>query len=355
MPRLAGRWYPAYLLLIVSCATGGHRMTDEIEILMRRYHGAVPGASLVVIKDGEPVLRRSWGMANVEGRVMATTATNYRLASVTKQFTAAAVLLLVEKGKIGLDDPVGRWLVSAGDATANVTIRQLLTHTSGIPDYEDLMPAGDTAQIHDKDVLAMLSRNDSAYFAPGSRYRYSNSGYALLALIVERASGVSFATFLRERVFLPLGMSQSVAFEKGVSDVSHRAYGYSMISGAWTRNDQSTTSAVLGDGGIYSSIDDLEKWDAAWHDSRLLTAESRRLALTAHTATDRAGVKYGFGWRVTGETVWHSGETSGFRNVIVRFPARRLTVVLLTNRDDPEPYETALSVGEIFSGADRRR
>ncbi len=105
---------------------------------------------------------------------------------------------------------------------------------------------------------------------------------------------------------------------------------------------------MLGDGGIYSSIDDLEKWDAAWNDSRLLTDKSRRAALTPQTATDQEGVRYGFGWRVTGATVWHSGETSGFRNVIVRFPARRLTVVLLTNRDAPEPYETALRVAEIF-------
>ncbi len=355
MPRLAGRWYPASLLLLVSCATGGHRMIDEIEILMRRYDGAVPGASLLVVKDGKPVLRRAWGLANVEEGVMATTKTNYRLASVTKQFTAAAVLLLVEDGKIGLDDMVSRWLPSAGEATGRVTIRQLLTHTSGIADYEDLLPAGDTAQVHDRDVPGMLARNDKVYSAPGSRYRYSNSGYALLALVVETASGVSFATFLRERIFLPLEMAESVAFENAVSTVSNRAFGHTMRGGAWARKDQSTTSAVLGDGGIYSSIDDLEKWDAAWNDSRLLTDESRRTALTPQTATDQEGTRYGFGWRVTGATVWHSGETSGFRNVIVRFPARRLTVVLLTNRDAPEPYETALRVADIFSHDIRAR
>ena len=349
MPRLAGRLYPAVLLLLVACATGGHRMTDEIEVLMRRYDGSVPGASLLVIRDGKPVLRRSWGLANVEEGVMATPKTNYRLASVTKQFTAAAVLLLRDAGNLELDDPVRRWLPSLPDSPGRVTLRQLLTHTSGIVDYEDLMPVGATRQVRDIDVLAMLESHDSTYFAPGSRYRYSNSGYALLALVIEKASSRSFAAFLRERIFLPLGMTGTVTHEEGVSAVSRRAFGYTTKAGAWTRNDQSTTSAVLGDGGIYSSIDDLEKWDIAWYDSRLLSDSSRQLATSPHIRTNEAGVSYGLGWRVTAGTVWHSGETSGFRNVIVRYPSRRLTVVLLTNRDEPEPYEAALAVAELYS------
>jgi CubicO group peptidase (beta-lactamase class C family) len=120
-----------------------------------------------------------------------------------------------------------------------------------------------------------------------------------------------------------------------------------MKDGKWTQRDQSVTSAVLGDGGIYSSIDDLARWDAAWYDSSLLSDESRELAVRPHTKTDKADVKYGFGWRITGESLWHSGETAGFRNVIVRYPAKRLTVVILTNRDDPAPYETALAVARL--------
>jgi CubicO group peptidase (beta-lactamase class C family) len=143
-------------------------------------------------------------------------------------------------------------------------------------------------------------------------------------------------------------MTHTVAYAEGTSTVSSRAYGYTMRDGRWTRKDQSTTSAVLGDGGIYSSIDDLAKWDAALYNSRLLSDESRRLAFTPHTTTDRADVEYGFGWRITGETLWHSGETVGFRNVIVRYPSRRLTVVILTNRDDPAPYETALAIARLF-------
>ena len=317
---------------------------DEIDVLMKRYGGNVPGASLLVVRDGSAVVRRSYGRSNLEDRIAATPETNYRLASVTKQFTAAAILLLSQDGKLSLDDPVKKWLPSLPSAIDSVTITHLLSHTSGIIDYEDVMPAGTVKQLHDADVLRLLEAHDSVYFKPGTRYSYSNSGYSLLSLIVARASGKSFATFLRERIFLPLGMNHTVAYEEGISTVSNRAFGYTIKDGVWTRKDQSTTSAVLGDGGIYSSIDDLAKWDAALYDSRLLSDESRRLAFTPHTATDQADVKYGFGWRITGETLWHSGETVGFRNVIVRNPSRRLTVVLLTNRDDPAPYETALAV-----------
>jgi CubicO group peptidase (beta-lactamase class C family) len=287
-------------------------------------------------------------MANLEGRIAAMPTTNFRLASLTKQFTAAAILLLAEDGKLTLDDRVRKWLPSLPSAVDSVTITHLLTHTSGIVAYEDVIPRGTKTQLHDADVLRLLESQDSTYLKPGSSYRYSNSAYALLALIVERASGRTFATFLNERVFLPLGMAQTVAYQEGISTVSHRAFGYTMKGGAWTRKDQSITSAVLGDGGIYSSIDDLAKWDAALYDSRLLSDESRRLAFTPHTATDRADVKYGFGWRITGETLWRSGETSGFRNVIVRYPSRRLTVVLLTNRDNPQPYQTALAIAKNF-------
>ncbi len=320
---------------------------DEIDVLMKRYDGDVPGASLLVVRDGKSVVRRSYGQSNLEDHTAATPATNYRLASITKQFTAAAILLLIQDGKLALDDRVRKWLPSLRSAVGSVTITHLLTHTSGIIDYEDVIPTGSVAQLHDADVLHLLEPRDSVYFKPGASYRYSNSGYALLALIVERASGKSFATFLRERIFVPLGMNHTVAYEEGTSTVLNRALGYTMKDGAWTRKDQSTTSAVLGDGGIYSSIDDLAKWDAALYDSRLLSDDSRRLAFTPHTATDRADVRYGFGWRITGETLWHSGETAGFRNVIVRYPSRRLTVIVLTNRDDPAPYETALAVARL--------
>ena len=322
---------------------------DQVDALMARYEGKVPGASVLVMRDGKAIISRSYGFADLEANIKATPATNYRLASVTKQFTAAAILLLAQDGELSLDDKVKRWLPSLPAALDSVTLTHLLTHTSGIVDYEDVIPNGTIEQVHDADVLRLLESQDSTYFTPGSKYQYSNSGYSLLALIVQKASGKSFATFLHDRIFAPLGMRNTVAFENGVSVVADRAYGYTMKDSAWTRKDQSITSAVLGDGGIYSSIDDMQKWDAALYDSRLLSDASRKLAFSSHSPTDDPAISYGFGWRITGETVWHSGETSGFRNVIVRWPSRKLTVVILSNRDGTGPYETALKIGELYT------
>lgn len=321
-----------------------------IDALMQRYEGEAPGASLLVLKDGAAVVARGYGRADLAQDIEAGPATAYRLASVSKQFTAAAILLLAQDGKLGIDDPARKWLPSLPDAAAAITLRQLLTHTSGLVDYEDLMQEPYDRQIRDAGVLALLEKENRLYFPPGSAYRYSNSGYALLALVVERASGMAYPDFLRSRIFRPLGMDGSLAYVAGGPEVPHRAFGHSEINGRWERTDQSSTSAVLGDGGIYSSIGDLARWDAALYDDRLLSDASRALAFAPQAKVVGEGYEaaYGFGWRITGDTLWHSGETIGFRNVIVRWPAQRLTVVLLSNRNDPEPYQTALAIGALF-------
>jgi CubicO group peptidase (beta-lactamase class C family) len=327
-----------------------------IDALMRRYDGQVPGASLLVLQDGAALVRRGYGLSDIEKGTEAGPTTNYRLASVSKQFTAAAILLLAQDGKLRIDDPLRRWLPSLPPATAGITLRQVLSHTSGLVDYEDLMAPDHAGQIRDAGVLQLLEREDRLYFPPGSAYRYSNSGYALLSLVVEQASGMDYPGFLRQRIFEPLGMHDTLAYVQGGPDVPHRAFGYSEVegnagAGHWQRTDQSSTSAVLGDGGIYSSIDDLARWDAALYDDRLLDDASRALAFSpqAKVTGEPYEASYGFGWRITGDTLWHSGETIGFRNVIVRWPARHLTVVLLSNRNDPEPYRTALAIGALFA------
>ncbi|MDE2304521.1 MAG: beta-lactamase family protein, partial [Gammaproteobacteria bacterium] len=288
-----------------------------------------------------------YGQADLESDVPATPLTNYRLASLTKQFTAAAIALLVEARRLRFDDLAGRWLPELPESAGAIRLRHLLTHTSGLIDYEDLIPAGTEVALRDADVIGLLAAEPRLYFAPGTGFRYSNGAYALLALIVERAAGIDFASFLRERIFAPLGMSASVAHEQGRSMPAHRAYGYSALDGRWRRTDQSLTSAVLGDGGIYSSIDDLARWDAALDDDRLLSASSRQQLFAAQIDSDDPNVRYGMGFRISGEMLWHSGESIGFRNVILRFPRRRLSVIVLTNRDDPEPYALALKIAGL--------
>src|ERR1700744_4590921 len=172
-------------------------MEQEVDALLRDYEGNVPGASVLVLRDGQPGVRASYGVADLETHTPATPETNYRLASMTKQFTAAGILLLAEDGSLTVDDRAQTWLPSLPPAAETVTIRHLLTHMSGLIDYEDVIPRTFVAQLHDADVLRLLETQDRTYFRPGGGYRYSNSGYALLALVVQQASGHSFATFLR--------------------------------------------------------------------------------------------------------------------------------------------------------------
>ncbi|SBV35678.1 Beta-lactamase [uncultured Stenotrophomonas sp.] len=360
MYRWKSRFAPLCLLAFAATAGAAAPTPPDpgIDGLMQRYDGQVPGAAVLVLKDGQPVFRRGYGLAVVEDGTPVSPATNFRLASVSKQFTAAAVLLLAEDGRLSIDDPLKKWLPGLPAVADAMTVRQLLSHTSGLLDYEDLMdqhgdPA-DTRQVHDIDVLHLLERENRTYFAPGSDYRYSNSGYALLALVVGKASGSDFASFLRQRIFLPLGMDATFAHQDGVDEVPERAYGYSEIDGHWQRTDQSTTSAVLGDGGIYSSLDDLARWDVALYDERLLRRASLRLAFSPATATPEPDVPhYGFGWRINGDMLWHSGESIGFRNVILRYPKRKLTVIVLSNRNDPEPYPLALAIARRWLDAER--
>ncbi|GAB2536132.1 serine hydrolase domain-containing protein [Rhodanobacter koreensis] len=339
-------------LLFVVCST--HAATSDAiqnaNRLMQPYTGDVPGAVLLVIRNGVPLIRRGYGMANLEQHMAAAPDTNYRLASVTKQFTAASILLLAEDGKLKLDDSIRHWLPSLPPMTDKVTLRELLSHTGGLIDYEDLMPANTTEQLNDNDVLRMLSASTKSYFAPGTAYRYSNSGYVLLGLVVEKASGESLPAFMQQRIFKPLHMDHTLLYVRGGPEVSHRAYGYSEENGVWKRTDQDLTSATRGDGGIYSSIDDLAKWDAALYDNRLLSNASRKLAFSPHAKVvgEPYEASYGFGWRITGDTLWHSGESIGFRNVIVRWPKQHLTIILLSNRNDPEPYRTVLAIAEPF-------
>lgn len=332
----------ALLGVAAGCATAGGRLPD-IDALFAEYTGpAVPGASVVAIHNGRVILRRAYGMSDLERHVAATPETAYRLASVTKQFTAMAVIQLERLGQVRYDQPVREILPELPGAAQGITVRHLLHHTSGLPDYEDLIPDSQTAQVSDRDVLALLARTDTLYFPAGSAYRYSNSGYVLLGLIVERLSGVSFPAFLRTHIFAPLGMAASVAHVEGVDTVPHRAYGYSPDGARFRPTDQSVTSATLGDGGIYTNVDDLVRWDRKLHS---LDAATVALVTTPPVLPGGAESQYGFGWFVDtyrGERRWrHTGETSGFRNAMQRYPGRGFTVIVLTNRNGGDPAAIA--------------
>jgi CubicO group peptidase (beta-lactamase class C family) len=297
-----------------------------------------PGASVMVIQDGTVLFAKGYGLAQVDKQVPCDTNTNFRLASVTKQFTAMAVMMLAEQHKLSFEERLTDFFPEFPAYGQAISVRQLLGHTSGLIDYEDVIPKGTTLPVLDRDVLRLLMQQDKTYFPPGTQYRYSNSAYCLLALMVEARSGSTFAHFLREHIFQPLKMRYTLAYEAGGSVVEHRAYGFSPDAGGFKRTDQSLTSSTLGDGGIYSSVTDLYQWDQALYTSKLVSLDMLQQAFTPGVLTEHPDTRYGFGWFIGSyrglREMWHSGNSIGFTNRIARFPEKRFTVIILTNRNE---------------------
>ncbi len=315
--------------------------------LFAQYEGSeTPGAGVLVIRNGEKVFTGTYGQAQLEDNAPVHSASNFRLASVTKQFTAMSVMILVERGELSLEDTLYDIFPGFPDFAKDITVTNLLQHTSGLLDYEDLVPSDSPTQVHDSDVLEMMKATDHTYFVSGSEYRYSNSAYAVLAMMVERLSGQSFPDFLEENIFDPVGMSSTVAFVDGMNEVPHRAYGYTVGTDSIENTDQSPWSAVLGDGGIYSSLDDLYQWDQALYTDKLISNEMLDRAWTPYLEN------YGFGWRIDTyrerKRYHHSGSTSGFRNYMERYPDERLTIIVLTNRADPKVDQLAERIADLY-------
>jgi CubicO group peptidase (beta-lactamase class C family) len=327
-----------------------------------------PGAAVLVVRNGKAVFRRGYGVTDLRTMHPIDAGTNFRLASFTKQFTAACIMLLARDGKLHYDDHLTDFFPEFPAYGKTITVRNLLNHTSGLEDYEELMmkehpntPPEKVPQIHDTEVLKLLEQQTSTKFPPSSKWEYSNSGYAVLAMIVEKVSGKPFGQFLQERIFTPLQMTNTLAYEKGKNEVAHRAYGHTKTDNRWQETDQSPTSAVLGDGGIYSSIDDLEKWDRALRLHTLLTADEMKPALTPVQPTDGLAMfddgkptHYGFGWFLSPyhdhKRMSHDGSTIGFLTTIQRFPYDRLTIIVLANRVDTSPERLALKVADLYFG-----
>jgi len=311
-----------------------------------------PGASVLVMNHDSVIFRKSYGLASINSNAPITTVTNFRLASITKQFTAMCILLLQEQGKLSFDDKIMKFFPDFPLYGKDITIRHLLNHTSGLVDYESLIPDSQTVQVHDADCLQLMFTIDSLYFPSGSKYQYSNTGYALLALIVEKTSGKRFADFLKENIFDTIGMKTTVAYENGISTVPHRAYGHSLVDGKWMETDQSNTSAVLGDGGIYSNVEEMAQWISSLWNYKLISKQTQQSAWTDAVLNDGTTIDYGMGWHT--ETYHgirhphHGGSTRGFRNHILLFPENKLMIIVLTNRNEGNPITEAKKIADLF-------
>ena len=343
--------------LFISCdnieLTGGVLNIDTatVDSLFTDYDLAQgPGASVLVIYQGQILFSKGYGQANLAIGTPISTVTNFRLASITKQFTAMSIMILYSRGQLDYEQTLTDIFSDFPDYGNTITLRHMLYHTSGLRDYFGLISDTVTEQLCDQDVLKLMMNQNSTYFPPGTQYRYSNSGYALLALVVEQISGQSFADFLHENIFLPLDMKGTVAHEEGISTVFDRAYGYIFSNGGYVLNDQSITSAVLGDGGIYSSTLDMVAWDKALYTAQLVPYDVLNESFISGTLASNSEIGYGFGWVIDTylyrKRVYHTGSTTGFKNVYQRYPNERLSIIILTNRSTGSPKNIANEIAK---------
>ncbi len=298
--------------------------------------GNQPGVAVMLIHNGEVQLQMNYGLEHVERKTPITADTAFRLASVSKQFTAMAVLILQEEGALNLDDAVSMYVPQLAPYK-DVTIRHLLLHTGGIPAYYNVIDTS-LGMPTNTDAADLLGEMANPRFPAGERYEYSNAGYDMLGPVVEAASGISYAQFMRERIFDELGMNSSFVIDHPLPDIPHRAYGYDPDSNEFWLHDSNPLDAIIGSGGIYSTLNDLYKWDQTLYREGLVSRESLEQMHTSGKSSDGRSLNYGLGWDIdrlsNRRRLYHTGSWVGFRVYIGRLPESNFTLVLLSNRSD---------------------
>jgi len=354
---------------VVARAQTSTSGTEEISGKVDAYIAAemraekIPGLALAVVGDGKTIKSRGYGLANIELDVSVKPETIFQTGSVGKQFTATAVMMLVEDGKLRLDDPIGKYLSGAPATWKNITVRNLLTHTSGIHDYE-------TESLKKKGAAFINLRNDYTEeelfkkfsglpldFPPGSKWNYSNSGYVILGILIHKVTGQFYGDVLQERIFRPLGMSYTrIISEADV--IRNRAAGYRLVNGEIKNQEWvSPTLNTTADGALYTNIVDMARWDAALYTEKLLKKGSLDQMWTAVCLNDGKTADYGFGWDVTSANghrlIEHGGAWQGFTTQISRYVDDKFTVIVLTNLDSEhsQPDKVAHNVAAIYNPA----
>jgi CubicO group peptidase (beta-lactamase class C family) len=345
-----------FVCLLFTCATLAlsqssldSAVAEYVKAEMERQH--IPGLALLVTRDGKVVRSEGFGLANVELQVPVKPETIFQSGSVGKQFTATAVMMLVEAGKIGLNDPLTKYFPEAPPSWKNVTVRELLSHTGGFGDYpKDFNFRKDWTEPQ---LLKLVESIPLAY-PPGTKWEYSNLGYLTLGILIHRVSGEFYGDFLRQRIFQPLGM-QATRIISEVDIIPNRAAGYRLVKGElknqeWVAPAMNTTA----DGSLYFSIVDLSRWDAALYEGKLLKRSSFDLMWTPvklkNGQSNKAG--YGFGWFIEERNghrcIHHDGSWQGFETAIDRYVDDRLSVVALTNLAGAKPGEITKHVAEMY-------
>ena len=340
-------------LLVVSAAAAQTPATlDSIDRYVRtevtRYR--IPGLSLAVLRGDSVVLARGYGYANVEHRVPATDSTVYQSGSVGKQFTAAAIVMLAEQGRLSLDDSITRFLPDGPAMWRGVTIRHLLTHTSGIADYTD--STLDTRRDYTEAELVRLAAQQPLEFAPGDRWNYSNTGYVLLGIIIHRVTGVFYGDFLKDHVFRPLGMRTTRIISEA-DIIPNRAAGYHLVNDTLKNQDWVSPSLnTTADGALYFTVRDLAHWAIGLNHWKIPSRAGLEASWTPVRLNSGGTYPYGFGWQVTQQRgyrrIGHGGAWQGFRTAIQRYPDFYLTVIVLDNLEQSFPEATAVTIAGIL-------
>jgi len=330
--------------------------STKLDSLIKSKTGkSTPGFAVMVIYNGKKIYKKGFGLANLHLDIPITPHTDFYLASVSKEFTTMAIMILHDRGLLKFDDPVKKYLPGLPKYGDKITIRNLMTHTSGIPDYYELLGyTHDFKGITNQDVWNLLLKQDSLNFTPGTKYEYSNSGFVLLSMIVEKVSHESFAEFLKENIFNKLGMKNTLVITPSVKSIPNKAIGYSKDStGNYKPDDydQFTTGA----GGIYSNTSDLYKWDQSLYTTKLVKKTTLKEAFTNQKLINGTEINYGFGWmmgifkegRLKGiKYLYHTGALDGFRNLIFRIPQKHFSYIVLSNTG--EQLSDAETIAKIF-------
>lgn len=336
---------------------------QEIDALFAEaYPPDEPGAVVILVEGGETVFRQAYGLADVELSVPMTPDNVLRLGSVTKQFTAVAVMLLVEDGRLDLDAPVTRYLPdypARPEGAEPITLRHLLTHTSGVPSYTSFQDF-EARMRENASVAEMLDRFDEKPldFEPGTRFRYSNSGYSLLGAVLEAVSGQSYGELVEERIFDPLGMEHT-SYGDPERIVPRRAEGYQGTSGNYENAPYISMTQPHAAGALVSTVDDLAHWNAALQGDELLGEASKRELWTPQRLDNGLPTGYGFGWVVSEHrgrpVIQHGGGIPGFASFTAYWPEDELYVAVLSNnpQDQPGPMLLGLQASQIWLGLER--
>jgi D-alanyl-D-alanine carboxypeptidase len=334
------------------------KIDDYITAQMERLH--IPGVSLAIVRNAHVIKAQGYGLANLEIKAPATKETVYEIGSNTKQFTAAAIMMLVEQGRVGLADPITKYFPEAPQAWQGITVRHLLTHTSGIQNHVALPHWLDVFRTNlafettpPRGELLKMFFELPLEFQPGESWAYDNTGYYLLGIIIEKASGKPYWQFLDERIFKPLGMNATRSTDPQPI-VPNRASGYEWKNDRFENQPVLLPAIAFSAGSLLSTVENMAKWDAALYTERLLKKSSLNQMWMAAATNDGADApfNYGFGWFIDSyhghRLVQHSGGTPGFSSLIYRFIDDKLTIIILTNHSDMIVDQLAIHLAGIY-------